>query len=762
MSINLKKLLNPLACFVIGVFNFILMCFNYAVAYASYGSEKMSEGVNGYKFMTAASDLSDSSSFTLAFTSVLVIILLVLSILMILFGLFGAFKATSAGTNVLPALNTKLINKISTIAILSYIGINVLAAIFSFITLIVVREKMWGVTIGVRPGFGMYIMLLFPIIVFVALKLFGPMVKNQPAVQPNNGYAVDNNMGAYSNDDANNAAFYAGAAATATAATAATVAAAANNDDEDGAATNIDFTKAKDFFSNTANKASSFVKENPALIKRIGIIAGAALLLLVLIIIVIAAWPKATKYVIPEKSILLSYDPDKEETLIIVDGKVVESTVEGDASVERTSINGKTKAFVVDGEEEDVLYVYTGKKLLTVAEEENIEDVYLASEGTALVYVVTDKAGGEQELFHYVIKDEKAESITDEKVESICVSPDGKTVAYAECEIKDGEDEYTMFTYSGGKAEEYEDGDGLIPLAISNKAKLAYYFNVEKKAVYVQKDGKESVKILNDVNDLPTMYLNTDHTQAIFGEGNDVYFSENGGEKVKITSDGIRINKMGYNKYNSEVSSGANCSTLPMESLLEQYFIADEDRTLYYLDGKCETHKIEDYVYSFETTPTAEVVYFLQVYSLSDSGDLYRGNGYSEEGYVEIASDVTSFEITSDGEKCYFIDEDETLRYVKKTGEPKKIADDAEKMTMTHDDYLLFIADVADDETGTLYSSRNGKEKQKVADDVGIASAFVNNTIYIQKVSDDEVAIYSAKKKTKFELILEYEMPSSK
>ncbi len=760
MSINLKKLLNPLACFVVGVFNFILMCFNYAVAYASYGSEKMSEGVNGYEFMTAASDLSDSSSFTLAFTSVLVIILLVLSILMILFGLFGAFKATSAGANVLPALNTKLINKISTIAMLSYIGINVLAAIFSFITLIVVREKMWGVTIGVRPGFGMYIMLIFPIIVFVALKLFGPMVKNQSAVQPNNGYAVDNNnMGAYNNDGVNNAAFYAGAAATATAAT---VAAAANNDDEDGAATNVDFTKVKDFFSNTVNKTSGFVKENPALIKRIGIIAGAALLLLVLIIIVIAAWPKATKYVIPEKFISLTYDPDKEETLITVDGKVVESTVEGEASIERTSINGKTKAFVVDGEEEDVLYVYTGKKLLTVAEEDNIKDVYLASEGTALAYIVTDKAEEEQELFHYVIKDEKAESITDEKVANICISPDGKTVAYAECEVKDGEYEFTMFTYSGGKAEEYEDGDGLVPLAISNKAKLAYYYNVEKKAAYVQKDGKESVKILNDVNSLPTLYLNTDHTQVIFGEGNDVYFSENGGEKKKITSDGVRIDAMGYRKYNSEVSSGTNCATLPMESLLEQYFIANEDRTLYYLDGKCETHKIEDYVYSFETTPTAEVVYFLKINSFEGSGDLYRGSGSSEEGYTEIASDVTLFEITSDGEKCYFIDEDETLRYVKKTGEPKKIADDAERMTITHDDYLLFLADVGDDETGTLYSSRNGKEKQKVADDVGSVSAHVNNTVYIQKVSDDEAAIYSAKKKTKFELTIELEIPSQK
>ena len=90
---------------------------------------------------------------------------------------------------------------------------------------------------------------------------------------------------------------------------------------------------------------------------------------------------------------------------------------------------------------------------------------------------------------------------------------------------------------------------------------------------------------------------------------------------------------------------------------------------------------------------------------------------------------------------------------MKKENKSKKIAQDVYNLRITHDDYALFLTDYSYASSGTLYESHNGKEKERIAEDVTTLSTTATSASY--HVEDGSAYdIYCAVKKAKFNVVV--------
>ena len=463
------------------------------------------------------------------------------------------------------------------------------------------------------------------------------------------------------------------------------------------------------------------------LAKGAGIVAGS---LLILIMAINIFGGPAPMYEMPDQSISYTYDwQDAEMTYFVINGKKSDLKLEGMISDFQTSLDGTIAAFL---DQDDTLYVIKNKKMTKV--EEDVDEYLLSAEGTGIAFTTE-----EDDLILYTVKNGKSHKIASEVNSGYMLSPDGKSILYT----KTDDDEVKLYLSVNGK-DGKKIGNGLYPVGLSNQGKLIYYVSYEKNALYVVRGNKDPQKLANLDNiygDYP-MQFNKDHTQALITLDSGSYITANGKEKVKITS--RSISQFGnYSDWAEGIEIEDATRTLPIKTFAGQYFTSGG--SLYYLNKRFEAVEVEeaDGIDSYRMTLTGEVIYYV------DGGDLYRGTGRKAKvKFEQIAEDVSSFTITSDGKYCYFRTYDSSLMCIKKTGKAKLIADDiSSNFTMSHDDYLFFITE------GDLYVSHNRGKKKLVASDVTLVFAELNATYYA--TNDAE---YIAPKKTQFTKLLDIAM----
>ena len=477
-------------------------------------------------------------------------------------------------------------------------------------------------------------------------------------------------------------------------------------------------------------KIDQFLKEKnitkEKLIKGGAILGGAVIVLVLLLSIVCRPAPK---YVEPDQYLQHIYNSEDDETVFAISGKKASFKVEGQIYDIQESIDGSITAFL---DEETTLYIIKKNKLVKVAEE--VYDYKLSVEGEGIAYVNED-----DELLLYSVKKGSSKKITDELYAEYAISPDGKTVAYTK---GDDDGDSKLYVSVNGK-EGKKIGNNMSPIALSNKGKLIYYVNEEKYTLYVVKGKKDPQKLASGEN-IEGIAFNADHTQAIFALSSGTYITSNGKEKVKITSGSIK-DFGNYSDWGNVIDTGYDAQTLPIKTFAKQYFLSNG--SLYYLNARfkaVELKRAED-VRSYEMTLTGEVIYYRD-----SSGILYRGTGKKANfKFKEVADEVSSFTISSNGKFCYFKTYDDSLMCARKTGKAKLIADDVTTYSMSHDDYLFFRVD------GDLYVSHNRSKKTKVADDVSSVSVYVDATYYYVK-DDGETECYGAHKKAKFKELVKY------
>ncbi len=752
MTAKIKRLLTPLICAGVGLFNFIFMFMNYITFFTS-GSDNYHEGINAYKaisfgdeslanileLMLAMFGKDAHLTFLLYIVAVLIIFMIIANVALLAFGVIGLVRML-AGINLVPVLDKDTTERFTKLTMFVNFIIHAASSFFVILLSLVnlYSGNIYGyrITLGVRPGIGLIFLLLFA----VAAWLFPiKLIKLIPDKAPSK-------MMVYQ-------CSFCGAQASASDKFCNVCGAAINAQeievvDEgsemgDSEAQDMDYSGVKNGINNVFTSVKNFLEKKNITPKKLYIACASLLGVIVLIIVLVnIPWPQKPTYVVPENDRTYVYSESDDTTLIIENGEKVKD-IDGKVYSSAVSLNGETMALLSEG---STLYVYYDGTLTEV--DEDVKSFELSVEGTGIVYVNSD-----DELVLYSVDKASSDTVTDELYSTsesyYSISPNGKSVAYVEG--SDDSDNYSLCVFNDGDSNEID--SDLIPLGLSDDAKLIYYYNTENDSVYVKSDKNGEAKLVNGLSDgyyydnySYAYKFNYDHTQLLFAYEHNWYVTEDGEEKHKISSDNI-VQFADYTDFGLTMDDNNKVVTTPIRDFKKQYFLTSDDE-LYYLNKKLEAVEVDDSVDEFATTASGKVVYYLTYV-----GDLYVGEKYDDE-FKLVAEDVDYFAITADGSKCYYVDEDDALMYSKKPGKSKKIADDIHSMSMTHDDYLLFIADYSSTNGGTLYYSRNGKDKERIADDVMYIDTMNASSYYYSNFDSDGAGdFYAATKKAKFERI---------
>ena len=457
----------------------------------------------------------------------------------------------------------------------------------------------------------------------------------------------------------------------------------------------------KDVFGDLLNKVKSF--DYKALLKdpKKLIIPAAAVAAVLVLVILVSIIGSIGGGAVTAKTSYYALEVDG-EYMLLRDDKIIEEGLE-DLYIYTSSMDGSVAVYECD----DELFVIRNGKSVSITDE--YYEMALSVNGASLL--VTDY---DDVLTIYNTKNGEGTEIA-EGVEWFCVSPDGKSVVYL---VYDDGD-YITYLYKG--KDSIELGEDLIPIAVSNGAKVIYCIDDSKGSLCTVDAKGNTEKIANDVYD-DTFYMNEDHTQMIFRADGKWYATVKGGEKIKLTSD-YDFFILTYQYTTSFVNDDLDMTTYPTADLRNCFVWLDDD--VVWMNNKWElTKAAKDVDEAYVSADGKTLVY------LKDNGKLQKVTNKKLEKPVELAEDVWSFMTTSDCSKVYYINEDDELYFQKGTGKAKKIADDVDGGIVTIGDICLFSSDEE------LYSSKNGGKKVKISDDI-YDIAMTGTAIYLWTDYDD-------------------------
>lgn len=427
--------------------------------------------------------------------------------------------------------------------------------------------------------------------------------------------------------------------------------------------------------------------------KKLVMIAVAAIAVLAVILGILLLGAGGGKFVMEQQDFISDDDGN-----IYLDGKKI-AQLDFDEMYRDMSLDGKSAIYECsnEGDEDSTLYVVTKKGATEIASGVSLQGVSLNND--YILYREDDM------LVWYNVSKKKAQNLGEE-LDSAILSPDGKTVAYAEVEeIKKEEDgyeytekEYTTFVKKwSGKAVAIELKNAT-PSMVTDGGKTLYLSKMGDNGtdLYRSTNKKEPVKICANA------YLanaNLDRSEVIYYDREkDTYYWLNG------KKDAVKIAK---GRANVVIPTG----TLAIETFKNQVFTYSDD-SLGYFDGK-EMHKIASDVTDVSINKDGKTLYFTK--AEDDKNDLYYVKNTAAKKYepAKVMEDVRDdVEISPDGKKAYVLTEDDELIVCNGKKKGKKIADDVSYLSVVNDKGVCFF----EDEDGTFFASKNGKEKVNVAD----------------------------------------------
>ncbi len=439
------------------------------------------------------------------------------------------------------------------------------------------------------------------------------------------------------------------------------------------------------------------------------------------------------------------YDPAEDITYLFYNDKAFKSWFEGNAYLSDESI-GQSVVLITDNDD-NLYYATSSMKMGSIAED--VKEFTLSSDGSTVAYL-----DNENTLYTYTIKNERTSTIAYDVSTPPVLSPSGKALLF---NIEDDGDE-TLYAYNGRK--DYKLTRDVMPVAISDDMKLIYYVDPAKSSLYITDKNGNSNKISADLS-YYSFAFNKDMSQVMFVTENGLYSSVRGGDKNKITGNLENLPYPlacfgGYEGifYYNISEENANCygSTMiyPETTFMNMFFFSYMSGEVFKIGRDWNYEKVVGDVQELRVDKKNSILYYM-----NSDDDLYRvrlaGNIIADR----IKDDVYDFEISGSGSDVYYIDEDYALYYQKGNGKPRKIADDVDSLSMTYDDYLLFMTDYSDN-AGTLYYCK-GAKKKLLNDECSYMRANVGVTFFGCNYNDKNATsdVYVTGKGVGFNLILQ-------
>ncbi len=461
--------------------------------------------------------------------------------------------------------------------------------------------------------------------------------------------------------------------------------------------------------------------------KTIAIAIGALAALILVIVLISAIAAASSSYVKTGDRINLIYSATEDELSVFVNGTMLDETIDGALSHSTRSLDGSVVAVITD---EGDLYLIKGRKITEITDD--ITTVRISADGKNLVYL--EDSG---DLFTYKISSGKSKEV-DEDVQMIsALSPDGKSFGY----VKDSEG----YLFTGGKGKKLEDDDQCI-VALTNGAKWMYLTDIKDTTkLYVMKKGGESEKLASDATG--SLYFTKDMSELIFRASGKTYFYKPGKDKVKLDNDSVSVITpkdcagMGVTAryysylYGIDTFAGLPCLVNGEEltSITKKMEIADD-----HLD-------VDTY------TVVGDHIFYL------DGDELYRVKIGKWKKEVELANEVESFKVCDDGKTIYYQNDDGELMYLCGKKEEKIVSDIYSYITYGSNSCLFISSFDNSTESGKLYLTKNGNEKEKLASDAYRLTKMTDDVIYYRLYNEKSgyYDLYFSKNAKDFELLVE-------
>ena len=414
--------------------------------------------------------------------------------------------------------------------------------------------------------------------------------------------------------------------------------------------------------------------------------------------------------------------------IFTADGKMIEGPECDYYSGEAISMDSSKVILISDDEE---LYLLTKKGFVEI--DSDVANAKISTTGAGIAYIkdCDDYDNGCGDLYVYDVEKEKSTKIESGVFASgYVISPDGKTVAFI-----DDNERCHLFV----KGEEQGDGvKGAKPLAVSNGGKYLYYGKNDN--IYVLPKKKDAEKLASSADQI---VFNKDFTQMMYSYNGKTYFCNEGKEADEtVTTKGscrvvVPTNGL-YQSYTASIYDYSSVSVTVLGTEKLSNLVCRIDDGLYYITKDMVAEKI---VSSYNTAQVSEDGNSLIYYK---GEDLYKVKNLKKSLEAEeIASDLymRSFNATPDLSKVYYYDTEEEEIVVFNGKKTVTIYDDDYSGMVVAGNNLYFLGDYDDDEeVGTLYVSKDGKEKQKVSssDEVN-GMVLMNGKVFYYVEEDDEL-----------------------
>lgn len=531
----------------------------------------------------------------------------------------------------------------------------------------------------------------------------------------------------------------------------------------------VDFGAVKNQLSGIGSSIAAKIK--PLLSNKLvlaGVAGGLALLVILIVVCSILGGGNGFNKV---KTTILLEQTGKNEYSVIVNKKVLSTTIESEGSEPDlfTSADGSAAAILTD---EGELFVVTGKKLKEVADD--VKNCDISLNGKYLAY--TTKAEDEEEItLHYCkVSNAKSEEISDEIAGTgdFTIAPNGKSVAYF---VAGDEDEPDELMYFNGKKSTKVADDGGTLYGMSNGGKEIYVGIGEKVEVDEEDIDVEDYEDYEDYEDLidggtkweytmyaydkkgertnlgtynnslySYIYFNDDHRQIMFTNEEGKTYIANKGKKPDEKSSSDQLYLLVPDNSGSSYSNVTRTITYPVSSLYNQVYQTSGNAVWLIKKNANKSVKLVAKASNVQIDASAEYVYYNYDGEELRCIKISHGEKASEK-YKTILEDEapSTYHVTSDRKFVYFVDEDSVYSVNgKKGGVPKEIAEDLESsITLSGKDVMYYISD------GDLYACSNGKKGKKVASEVN--SVGTAATGYTYAFGDDAVYGTTGAKKPK-------------
>ncbi|MBQ2253074.1 MAG: hypothetical protein II328_03725, partial [Clostridia bacterium] len=269
--------------------------------------------------------------------------------------------------------------------------------------------------------------------------------------------------------------------------------------------------------------------------------------------------------------------------------------------------------------------------------------VYLTADGEVYLYTV----GKETPVLI-------AEEISETDLSSFAVSPAGDCVFFARVNAESGS---TRAFFWDGETKELDTLTligGFTPVAVSDGGEHLYYLTASGTALYHASLSGGARKLTASFSQkFASPRFNRTLSQVLFCEGNGyTYFSENGGEKTKVSSGvAIPVEKCGE----ESVRTGA-CVVETQETLFSQLYLVkrDEAQTLRYLAEDFSSEKYASDVSEVFLSADGAELYFTRL--TEGRFRIYYLDLKSENpSETMIASGVTAYAFSPDLKQVYYV-----------------------------------------------------------------------------------------------------------